>query len=89
MEIKIDLPVTSLFDDDGITNYDSAKQFLKQFELSVHHAQKALQSMQEIEGDITENIYVSLRVQDVDTYDEENKLSNPARAFIEIQGETS
>lgn len=86
MQIKIDLPVSSIFIEDDKQDYSTAKSFLKQMELSVHHAQKALDQMQEMnkESEGGENYSISLRVTDVEYYDHEETEGNPARVYIDI-----
>ncbi len=86
MQIKIDLPLSSMFMNDDNQKYETADAFLKQFELAVHHAQKSLKQMREMEEENggTKNYNVSLRVVDVEYYDEENKIGNPATAFLDI-----
>lgn len=73
-------------DDDNL-EYKTAEAFLKQLELAVHHAQKSLKQMKEMEeenGDGVDQYTVLLRVVDVEYYDEENKVGNPASVFIEL-----
>ena len=87
MQIKIDLPISSILMDDDNQSYKTAEAFLKQFELAVHHAQKSLKQMKEMqdENDGGEKCYnVSLRVIDVEYYDEANKVGNPAIAYIDL-----
>lgn len=89
MQIKIDLPISSIFIDDENQNYKTAEGFLKQLELSVHHAQKSLKQMKEMEDENgNDDLYsISIRVENVEYYDEENKTGNPERAYIEINSD--
>lgn len=86
MQIKIDLPLSSILMDDDKQDYKTAESFLKQLELAVHHAQKSLKQMKEMEeenGD-EKNYNVSLRVVDVEYYDEGNRVGNPAMAYLDL-----
>lgn len=90
MQIKIDLPISSfLISDDTEQGYKIAESFLKQLELSVHHAQKSLKQMKEMEEENgTDDLYnVSIRVTDVEYFDDGEKIGNPARAYIEINSD--
>ena len=72
--------------DDDDQKYGTAEAFLKQFELAVHHAQKSIKQMREMEeenGD-SKSYNVSLRVVDVENYDDGNKLGNPASAYLDL-----
>jgi len=85
MQIKIDLPLSSIFMEGDAQDYKTAESFLRQLELSVHHAQKSLKQMKEMSDEVGETCYsVSVRVQDVEYYDEENRIGNAARAYVEI-----
>jgi hypothetical protein len=87
MQIKIDLPISSILMDDDNQDYKTAEAFLKQLELAVHHAQKSLKQMREMEdenADGAKSYNVSLRVVDVEYYDEGNKIGNPAIAYIDL-----
>jgi len=86
MQIKIDLPLSSLYMEDDNQDYKTAESFLRQLELSVHHAQKSLKQMKEMGNENgSGNLYnVSIRVQDVEYYDEENKVGNAARIYIDL-----
>ncbi len=88
MQIKIELPTSSTYMDEDAQDYKTAESFLRQLELSVHHAQKSLKQMKEMSDEVGETSYnISIRVQDVEYYDEENKIGNPVRAYIEIDSD--
>jgi len=73
--------------DSDMQDYKTVETFLKQFELAVHHAQKSLKQMKEMAdetGDGEKSYNVSLRVVDVEYYDEENKTGNPAIAYLDL-----
>ena len=60
MQINISLPRTN-----SVSGVGEVASFLKQMELSVHHAQKALKQMDEMvkeKGEETGNIYITLRI---------------------------
>lgn len=90
MQIKIDLPISSIFIDDENQNYKTAEGFLKQLELSVHHAQKSLKQMKEMEDENgADDLYsISIRVDDVEYFDgSTTQCGNPGRAYIEINSD--
>jgi len=89
MQIKIDLPISSLNMDEDNQDYKTAEGFLKQIELSVHHAQKALKQMKEMEDENgADDLYsISIRVDDVEYYDDTTYGGTPSRAYIEISSD--
>lgn len=56
MEILIPLPNTV-----SANTYPELKGYLKQLELAIHHAQKAIESAEENGIEITENCYIDFK----------------------------
>lgn len=64
MEIKIALPTSP-----SVNTYKGLMGYLKQFELAIHHAQKAVQNAEASGIEITEDTYVSFEHPDLEKLD--------------------
>lgn len=69
MQINIRLPRPIEVDDESPNNFEAVKSFLKQMELSIHHAQKSLQEMLSMEkesGNLEPTFHVVYRPKNVE-----------------------
>lgn len=79
MEILIPLPSNS-----SINTYKELKNYLKQFELAIHYAQKTVESAEANEMSLTEDAYVCFKHPSLDEEMRDNKYEELQNVELNI-----
>ena len=87
MEIKIDVPVSSIQGKSEDT-FTHVRHYLKQLEIAVKHAQKSLDTVEDLFPDSVA-VYANIRFKGYDLFDVDGVEGNPDNLFIEIQNEVN
>lgn len=86
--VKISLPNPNDYsgDIDGTKRYEQMKAFLRQLELSVHHAQKSLEQMK-ADDMIGEDSFITFRHPQMDLYDRESDDKGFVKVHVDEEGD--
>lgn len=78
MEINVPLPYNS-----SINTYKELKNYLKQFELAIHYAQKSVENMEKEGYVLSEDTFVAFRHPSLEKNIEDDKYSE--LQYVELQ----